>query len=67
MTKEHQNKIMELLEKNKEILNSNDFNVLYDKIPNYLIPDTTLLLLSAGINVLNYDDFVPIYYLYNVR
>lgn len=67
MTKEHQNKIMELLEKNKEILNSNDFSALYDRIPNYLIPDTTLLLLSAGINVLNYSDFVPMYYLYNVR
>ena len=67
MTKEHQNKIMEILEKYEEVLNSNDFSTLYEKIPNYLVPDTTLLLLSAGINILANIDYVPIYYLYDVR
>lgn len=67
MNKEHKNKILELLKENEEILNSNDFSALYNRIPDYLTPDTTSLLLTAGINILAHDDFVPTYYLYNIK
>ena len=57
--------IINFIEKNKEILNNNDFNNLYalTMVEDIDVGELTELLLSVGINPLFYTDRVPPYYL----
>ena len=58
-------KLQEFIEQNIDLIENNDFDVLYDKINSYKF--TTMFseaIIKAGINPLNYMSYVPKRYLY---
>lgn len=60
-------KLKKILEENKDLINSNNFKKLYDKISDpLLIGELTYVLYKSGINPLKYMDKIPFYFFYEI-
>lgn len=57
--------VIKIIEENKDLLNNNNFEELYKKVPGYLRKTLTVVLEMANINPLIHMEIIPNYYYYD--